>query len=143
MAMTNPKTLRAAVTLSIATTGGALYYYLSDGGKPQRFDELVSRARAELNDFFHVLRNKADIISSPQKLPHQSSAKIQTEEEISATAIAGTPGGKDEEEAIPCRSSSPYCHTCSGARIWVFAEKLRLTHLFNKYTDTATESRDR
>ncbi|KAI0566614.1 hypothetical protein FGB62_7g455 [Gracilaria domingensis] len=142
--MTTPRTLRVAITLSIATTGGALYYYLSDGGNPRKFDELMSSARDEVTDSYYTFRKKAEHLLSSQKQTAQSSTEHQTVEDASpGLNTTDKPKESNTEHAeIPSRSSSPFCHTCSGARIWVFAERLRITHLLNKYADTSTESRD-
>lgn len=142
--------VRVAIVASLATTGGAIYYRLSDGGDPEvarkKVEEKVNKLEREMSKFSEtgvafVQRLKA-LASDAQKT---ASGDPQPAENVkSQNNEPFKPQDGDEKTLPPLDhppegAAYPFCHTCSGPRIWFFAEKLRLKRRFTPYPDPPRE----
>lgn len=145
--MASPSLVRTAATVSIITTGAASYYFLSDGGDPEKLDERLRDIRAKLNTTIKSARNWAAAVAGSVQtqvvggrddgsLLNGGEGAIGSNVERMGQVKDGNAEksmGKQE------RDTSGYCHTCSGPRIWFFAEKLRLKRRFTPYPDPPRE----
>lgn len=142
--------VRIAVVASLATTGGAIYYRLSNGGDPdvarKKVEENVTKLENEVSKFGEAgtafLQKLKTMTAGTQHIVSEGSHPT---EPVKAQSIE-TPDSGDETKTIsqPLRQineddSRPFCHTCSGPRIWFFAEKLRLKRRFTPYPDPPRE----
>lgn len=153
--MATPRFVQAAAAVSILTTGAAAYYFLSDGGDRDKLDERLRNTRSKLDTTVTSARNwtaataatvQTQVISSIHNRKQRDDEKGSTETRIQPTGE--TKGeivenvrrreerrmGEDND-----RRRRGYCHTCSGPRIWFFAEKLRLKRRFTPYPDPPRE----
>ncbi|PXF41467.1 hypothetical protein BWQ96_08848 [Gracilariopsis chorda] len=133
--MTNPRAVRGAVALSIATTGGALYYYMSDGGNPENLDHTVENVRGKLMESLHAIEQKGQQIASSAQEALKFSGNNNKQVEANNDEDFTVDKNEDAEQSRTTPEDPAYCHTCSGARIWVFAEKLRLARLLGRQTE--------
>lgn len=148
--MSTVSLFRLAVVASLATTGGAIYYRLSDGGDPE-----VARKKVEEN--FNKLENEVSKFGETgavfiQKLKAMASGTQEIASEDSHSVVAAKAHKNESSDSegdapsippppspSPEDASHPFCHTCSGPRIWFFAEKLRLKRRFTPYPDPSRE----
>lgn len=148
--MSSPGVIRLAIFASVATTGGAIYYGLSDGGNPDRFREKVVQANESLATTAKKVHTcvsttydnaSSAITTAVEKTTQVSHPKLATKEPP-ATNEQVTPSPQPSCEEIPPQREKPrssFCHTCSGPRIWFFAEKLRLKRRFTPHPDPPRE----
>lgn len=148
--MSTVNLVRVAVVASLATTGGAIYYRLSDGGDPdvarKKVEENVTKLENKVYKFGEAgtafLQKLKTMTAGVQHIESEGShstepAKVQSNEssdsENETTTISPPLRQINEDD------SHPFCHTCSGPRIWFFAEKLRLKRRFTPYPDPPRE----
>lgn len=149
--MASPAAVQAAITLSVLSTGGAMYYYLSEGGNSE-----VARD--------NVIEAKKRLLSESERLQAEAAKRIEQTKvafgkayeralEFAPTVLkddASNIPKQDKnankeagsENAVVRHSENPdyqFCHTCGGPRIWFFAEKLRLKRRFTPYPDPPRE----
>lgn len=122
---------------SIVTTGGAAYYFVSDGGDPKKFEAKMRDARLKINETVANL----DIRRIWPPAASSGKAVDNVAESVSAVADDGPQAGTGQlEERGPRamqqeRQPGAFCHTCSGPRIWFFAEKFRLKRRITPHPD--------
>ena len=160
--MASPTLVRGAVILSVAGTTAAALYIASSGGDK---DELVVKTDQAIS----WIRNKGEEARSLDVNAMISDAQARMKS-LSNTLTSTTPMQKEREEATIANDkgnkttliidkerdlSNPhaetpskdtridFCHTCSGPRIWYFAERLNLTprlkRRFTPYPDPVPE----
>lgn len=137
--MTNPRAVRGAAAISIATTGGALYYYLSNGGNSENLEHTVENIREKLIESLSAMERKGQQIALTAQEALDFTANNKPVEEAKSKEQLSVDKNEDSEQSRTTSEIPSYCHTCSGARIWVFAEKLRLTRLFERQTEPPTD----
>lgn len=136
--MASPRTVRFAMTASVATTGAAAYYFLSEGGSPEKLDSNLRNTWANINDTVAAARSLSEATVGSLKAT-DTAVPAKKEDDI-------MPGEKSSgAESLERKKNPPteqqqwqtgaYCHTCSGPRIWFFAEKLRLKRRITPYPD--------
>lgn len=143
--MSSPTLVRTAVVVSMVTTGGAIYYRLSDGGDPKVAQKKVEEniialegEVAKMGKAGAAFVDKLKALTSNAKEDIQELLDTHKSKDSSVDAI----DDKDSpvyHEREPQMSTHPFCHTCSGPRIWFFAEKLRLKRRFTPYPDPPRE----
>lgn len=139
--MATPKTVRLGVALSIATTGGALYYFLSDETNAEQLNATLVRTRNRISEFGNALKSRDTNVVHETVFVPQTSHSDQVPQQPPAGTTKTEQIVKDSEKSSTERSRrSAYCHTCSGARVWVFAEKLRLNRLFERQDRSRDEA---
>lgn len=136
-------------TLSLGTTAVAAYYLLSDGGDPSvarsRVDDAVSQARDAIPVSTSLQTSEGDAKASSEDVRERATtAGLAQNGEIEPVTSNQVP---DRNESPFPRRNTPYspqdtdlhpayhgCHTCSGPRVWFFAEKLGITRLKRRFT---------
>lgn len=139
--MATPAGVRLAIGASVLMTGGATYYFLSDGGDPHKLEENLSQTSAQLSETSTKIveagaQLKNSVVSWSQSLALSKDNVQEGDVEGHSTERDITQLQTDAEQP-PAHSGyrEPYCHTCSGPRIWFFAEKLRLKRRLTPYPD--------
>lgn len=141
--MTSPGLVRAALAVSTIVTGGTIYYYVSNGGDPKIAQEKMEHARDRLVIECENLHVKGvDGLEQAKDILGKAGVKANSILSKSSGAITAdaTSTENENENSKGVQSSSgigakPFCHTCSGPRIWFFAEKLRLKRRLTPYPD--------
>lgn len=156
--MASPRFVRTAAAVSIVTTGAAAYYFLSDGGDHEKLEERLRDTRARLDATVTSARNWTTAAAASVRTQlatghHNGSVKknddgravganIERTGEVhgqNAETAKREQERESERERSKGRETGGYCHTCSGPRIWFFAEKLRLKRRFTPYPDPPRE----
>lgn len=153
--MATPRAVKAAMILSVATTGGAMYYFLSEGGDPEKLDDNITNATEKLTQIgAKVSETSAKLAETTSTFKETVSSwtvpKEQTEQHLTTernptdlhadTMHNAQKGADNSSTSMEMRFrnnqlSDSKCHTCSGPRIWFFAEKLRLKRRITPYPD--------
>lgn len=155
--MSTPGIVRMAIAVSLCTTGGAIYYKLSEGGDPGIAQERLSDAKERLatdvermasdmestvNTTFERLKTVTETVTSSISKASDPAPTTTGTETVSPTVTSEhdkPPVSENDEINMRDAAARPYCHTCSGPRIWFFAEKLRLKRRFTPYPDPPRE----
>lgn len=139
--MASPGLVRLAITTSVAMTGAAAYYYLSEGGDPEKLDSNLRDTRAKIDSTVASARAWTEQTAEAVK-SHQDALPIPSVNAKEQNAVEGRSEGTEAERSerlrkseTPERQTGARCHTCSGPRIWFFAEKLRLKRRITPYPD--------
>lgn len=151
--MSSPRVIRTAIAVSLITTGGAIFYKVSEGGSAEITQEKLSDAKVRLTA--QVERLASDVESTTNTtIERLKTASAQAASLISEASNSEASHGEKEEDRATADATTadtpstkpeqgggrrPYCHTCSGPRIWFFAEKLRLKRRFTPYPDPPSE----
>lgn len=140
--MLKPKVVRAAVAVSLLTTGGTVYYCLSDGGDPDKLDMKLAEISASLAE------RRERWLDSGEKVREALSTWMKPTEELNA-AVKSNSTTSSAEPNIDDQTVSSHqqengntraiCHSCSGPRLWFFAEKLRLKRRFTPHPDPSSD----
>lgn len=139
--MTSPAMMRVALIGSLGVTGGGIYFYLSDGGDPKVAQEKMEDARQRViqeSEKLHIkgvegLGQAKEVLENARvKVVETSRSILSKDEEKGLNPDPAVDQPKESPAMEPARS---FCHTCSGPRIWFFAEKLRLKRRFTPYPD--------
>lgn len=143
--MASPGLIRLSVAASVITTGAAGYYFLSEGGDSEK---LQSNLRDTTEKVYQVLpaatdwaERVANTVLAPQPATLPASVPLAVEEEVPErqTQEARREASDPETERLPLKQTGAHCHTCSGPRIWFFAEKLRLKRRITPYPDPSQD----
>lgn len=152
--MASPGLVHAAIAISVITTGGAMYYYVTDGGDVEVAREQIDMVKERLVSGSERLRTESansfayikDVFERTRETVSKAShgafsnKNIQLSENGDFTRTESGDGASTEVENKPRMvKERPLCHTCSGPRIWFFAEKLRLKRRFTPYPDPPRE----
>ena len=138
--MATPGAVRVAVAASVFFTGGAAYYYLSDGGNPEKLEQNLSDTTAILSQTATKLGDASTQLKQTVTTWKESIASGKNDENSESISddSEGNPPEAIAELPTPAEKQpirDGFCHTCSGPRIWFFAEKLRLKRRFTPYPD--------
>lgn len=137
--MTSPTAVRAAIALSVAATTGAIYYTVSEGGDSEKFNQWIQDKREVLSNTLQVENATllSNLPSTQNSIDNQNSAEESPD--ASSEVAQPIPIQPSPTAKIGQRAPGAYCHTCSGPRIWFFAEKLRLKRRFTPHPDPPRE----
>lgn len=155
--MASPGAVRGAVALSFTATTAAALYIVSEGGDPDKLRAWVSERRVAIEQFtlaiqhnFKRFSTAAAISTSANQSLAQDNLSGQVTKDVAPPIATPVNTAAMETPAVPLQNSEPstreistehtgpdFCHTCSGPRIWYFAEKLnpRLKRRFTPYPD--------
>lgn len=131
--MASVGTVRVAALVSLATTGAAAYYFLSDGGDAAKLHERLRDTRAKLDSTVSSARDWT--ISTASAVQAKGAALVADRQNKDTNSIQNTSNQPEHTEDMQQRQTGAFCHTCSGPRIWFFAEKLRLKRRITPYPD--------
>jgi hypothetical protein len=138
----------AALAVSAAATAGTAYYMLSDGGDAALAQRRVDTVLARLRPVAPAVAPGAAGAAAAAARPGTSAADAKL---ASATAPAAGTGAAAPAAASaaqrPRGAASPFpprsqagegeahgaCHTCSGPRLWFYADKLGVTRLRRRF----------
>jgi hypothetical protein len=131
--MSSRDRLVLVLSLSMAGSAATALYLLVDGTSPR-----VAKARA--NEYLKTIRHRLEGVPVPADAAvatSRSSAapieELHAQNRSKQTAIPRRPEPTDRETTIHPASYAE-CHTCSGPRLWFFAEKLGITRLKRRFT---------
>lgn len=153
--MASPAFIRLSVGASIITTGAAAYYFLSEGGDPDKLQSNLRDTTNKVNQSLASASDWADRVRStvtaplqpavvPAAVPIAAEEQRTTHHKVQEQVQEKVQDGRDnadnpEKKASAPRQTGAHCHTCSGPRIWFFAEKLRLKRRITPYPDPVRE----
>lgn len=158
--MTTPRAVRAAVGLSVVTTGAAAYYMLSDGGDQETLNSRITETGAKLAETGSKIADASNKLAErgvergtelkgklhswtqsamKEGTTQENLQRNSAEESIASTNAEDGTNNADRQTSGTLEKKGTYCHTCSGPRIWFFAEKLRLKRRFTPYPDPPRE----
>lgn len=108
--------LAAALALSASATAGTAYYILSDGG-----DAAVAQRRVD--SAIAVVRDASETPATP--------ALAKTDARAAPTSTEVGSAGDAQSDVRSAATDEGYrgCHSCSGPRLWFYADKLGVTRL--------------
>lgn len=144
--MASPGLVKGAAALSIGATTGAAAYAVSEGD-PEKLKAWLRTAQdsagAALGRWQAIASQFLDDTRSTFASAAAPGASDAAEQASSETAAPDTVSQDAAAHGLLPRSAErqtgAYCHTCSGPRLWFFAEKLRIKRRFTPHPDPARE----
>ena len=140
---------RALRPLSIIVTGGALLYIASDGGDEQvlrtRTRHLATRIDKSLvetvgEERYTSMRSAVDKVISYKPEADKPETEKPVPEPLAVETIALQHQQQQQQQKdTPPRRGSAFCHTCSGPRLWYFADKFRIKRRIGPYPDPSLD----
>lgn len=150
--MASPILLRTAAAVSVATTGAGAYYVLSEGGDAGKVEKNLRDIRTKVESTITAIETYVSNLGPPA-LPLNAVAVEASGPKPSDVEPASRADAESSEESLidgqvterqehvtrdtqqPERVTGAFCHTCSGPRIWFFAEKFRFKRRVTPYPD--------
>lgn len=144
--------LGTVLVASVGVTAGTAYFLLSDGGDSDvalaRVDGAVVRAREEIDNLPSIVPGPLNTGSTSSQTP--KAKELQPTAVRHDTKVSGSQGKAVEAPSTrrnaPGEVTAPYparsgpgpdadtCPSCSGPRLWFYADKLGVTRLKRRFT---------
>lgn len=142
--MASPALRPVAFILTCATGAAVAKLYMSNQEREENknveneVDELRDLGRKVQNSLKNATTNIQAVSASVSAQVSQLESKIMEKTNTETTIEKNediVPPKKEEVPPVKKYSERAFCHTCSGPRIWFFAEKLRLKRRLTPYPD--------
>jgi hypothetical protein len=131
--MSSRERVLLVLSLSMAGSAATAFYLFSDGASPRA-------AMAQANEYLMTVKHRLAGVPAPSDgavaSSRSSSTPIQELHARNRSEHAAFPRRPEPTERETARHPASYaeCHTCSGPRLWFFAEKLGITRLKRRFT---------
>ncbi len=142
--MATPGAMRGLRALSLCATGAAVLYVLSDGGDVAVLEQRAEAARARAETLPAELKAAYERVVAMIPVPSPAAASVTENSEKSSNTEAEAvqrPQAQATQQATE-RPETPFCHTCTGPRIWYLADKFRFKRRISPHPDPSSQDEE-